>query len=62
MPVTSTRGVRLIVTDIAVISVKGGRFLLEEHAHGYTAAEIASLTGAPLDVSPNLREVSVKAL
>ncbi|MSP23234.1 MAG: 3-oxoacid CoA-transferase subunit A [Dehalococcoidia bacterium] len=62
LPVTSPRGVTLIVTDIAVISVKGGRFLLEEHAPGYTAAEIASLTGAPLDVSPNLREVSVKAL
>ncbi|TAK75211.1 MAG: 3-oxoacid CoA-transferase subunit A [Dehalococcoidia bacterium] len=59
LPVTSTRGVTLIVTDIAVISVQGGRFLLEEHAPGYTAAEIASLTGAPLDVSPSLREVSV---
>ena len=62
LPVTSPRGVTLIVTDIAVISVKGGRFLLEEHAPGYTAAEIASLTGAPLDVSPNLREVSVTAV
>lgn len=60
LPVTSPRGVTLIVTDIAVISVKGGRFLLEEHAPGYTAAEIASLTGAPLDISPTLREVSVQ--
>ena len=60
LPVTSPRGVTLIVTDIAVISMKGGRFLLEEHAPGYTAAEIASLTGAPLDVSPVLREVSVQ--
>ncbi len=60
LPVTSPRGVTLIVTDIAVISVKDGRFLLEEHAPGYTAEEIAALTEGPLDVSPNFREVSVR--
>jgi 3-oxoacid CoA-transferase B subunit len=60
LPVTSPRGVTLIVTDLAVISVRGGRFLLEEHAPGYTAAEIAAVTGARLEVSPALREVSVR--
>ncbi|MEI7925422.1 MAG: 3-oxoacid CoA-transferase [Chloroflexota bacterium] len=59
LPVTSPRGVTLIVTDIAVIAVRDGGFVLEETAPGYTAEEIASLTGAPLAVSPNLRTVSV---
>lgn len=59
LPVTSPRGVTLIVTDLAVISVNGGRFVLEETAPGYTAEEIAALTGAPLEVSADLRTVSV---
>lgn len=59
LPVTAARGVTLIVTDIAVIVVRDGRFILEEHAPGYSAAEIAALTGAPLEISPALREVRV---
>jgi 3-oxoacid CoA-transferase len=59
LPVTAARGVTLIVTDIAVIAVRDGRFILEEHAPGYTAEEIASLTGAPLEVSPGLKQVAV---
>ncbi|MDA1239402.1 MAG: 3-oxoacid CoA-transferase [Chloroflexi bacterium] len=59
LPVTAARGVTLIVTDIAVIAVRDGRFILEEHAPGYNAEEIASLTGAPLDVSPTLKQVDV---
>jgi 3-oxoacid CoA-transferase len=59
LPVTSPRGVTLIVTDIAVIAVREGRFVLEETAPGYTPQEIAALTGAVLDVSPDVREVRV---
>jgi 3-oxoacid CoA-transferase B subunit len=59
LPVTSPRNVTLIVTDIAVIAVRDGRFVLEEHAPGYNPEEIASLTDAPLEVSPTLREVAV---
>ncbi|MDA0301318.1 MAG: 3-oxoacid CoA-transferase [Chloroflexi bacterium] len=59
LPVTSPRGVTLIVTDIAVIAVRNGRFVLEETAPGYAPEEIAALTGAPLEVSPAVREVRV---
>src|SRR6185503_5953802 len=57
LPVTAPRGVTLVVTDLAVISVGNGRFVLEEHAPGYSVDEIVALTGAPLTVSPNLRPV-----
>src|SRR6185436_7672101 len=59
LPVTSPRNVTLVVTDLAVISVRDGKFTLEEHAPGYSAEEIASLTGAPLEISPNLRQIEV---
>ena len=59
LPVTSPRGVTLVVTDIAVIAVRDGRFVLEEHAPGYTPEEIAALTGAPLEISPTVHVVAV---
>ncbi|MBM3138742.1 MAG: hypothetical protein FJZ92_00680 [Chloroflexi bacterium] len=57
LPVTASGVVSLVVTDLAVIAVRDGRFVLEEHAPGYSAAEIQAATGARLEVSPNLREV-----
>ncbi len=59
LPLTATRGVTLVVTDLGVIAVRDGRFVLEEHAPGYTPEEIAALTAAPLDLSPTLRQVRV---
>ncbi|MCK9496193.1 MAG: 3-oxoacid CoA-transferase subunit A [Dehalococcoidia bacterium] len=51
--------VTLIVTDLGVVSVQGGRFVLEEHAPGHTFEEIAALTGGPIEASPDLRPVDV---
>jgi acyl CoA:acetate/3-ketoacid CoA transferase beta subunit len=48
-----------VVTDIAVIAVRDGKFILEEHAPGYSAEEIAAVTGAPLEVSPRLKQIEV---
>jgi 3-oxoacid CoA-transferase len=59
LPITSPRKVTLVVTDLAVIAVRDGRFVLEEYAPGHTVEEIASLTGAPLTVSANVREVQL---
>lgn len=59
LPVTAPRGVSLVVTDLGVIAVRDGRFVLEQHAPGYTVAEIQAVTGAPLAVSPTLRPVAV---
>ena len=59
LPVTSPRGVTLIVTDLAVIAVRDGRFILEEFVPGYTPEEIAALTGAPLEISPTVHAIAL---
>ncbi|MEX2373039.1 MAG: CoA-transferase, partial [Dehalococcoidia bacterium] len=55
LPVTADRGVTLVVTDLAVVAVRDGRFVLEQHAPGYAAQEIQALTAAPLEVSADFR-------
>lgn len=59
LPVTAPSGVTLVVTNLAVVAVRDGKFVLEQHAPGYTAEEIQAVTGAPLEVSPDFRRVSV---
>ena len=59
LPVTAPAGVTLVVTNIAVVVVRDGKFILEEHAPGYSAEDIQAVTGAPLEVSPDFRQVSV---
>ena len=53
--------VDLIVTDIAVIRVTQGGLVLEEVASGWNADNVAALTEAPLEFSPNLKEVTFEA-
>ncbi len=60
LPVTSPRGVTLVVTDLAVVSVRNGRFMLEELAPGYTVDEVLAATGGPMDVSPDVHEVALR--
>jgi 3-oxoacid CoA-transferase B subunit len=57
LPITGGNRLTLVVTDVAVVAVRNGRFILEEHAPGFTVEEIQAMTGAPLDVSPDLREI-----
>ena len=59
LPVTSPRNVTRVFTDVAVIAVKDGQFVLEEYAPGFSVEEIAEMTGAPLAVSPDLREIDL---
>ena len=59
LPVTAPSGVTLVVTNLAVVAVRNGKFVLEQHAPGYTAEEIQSVTGAPLEISPDFRRVAV---
>jgi acyl CoA:acetate/3-ketoacid CoA transferase beta subunit len=49
-----------VFTDIAVIGVQDGRFVLEEYAPGFSVDEVAELTGAPLSVSPDLCEMDLQ--
>lgn len=51
--------VDLVVTDLAVVQVNEGGFVLLETAPGYTSEEIQSVTGAPLTVSDKLKEVQI---
>ncbi len=56
-PITARGVVKLIVTDLAVISVTPEGLVLEEVATGLTADDIQSVTEAKLIVSPELMEV-----
>jgi 3-oxoacid CoA-transferase B subunit len=47
-PLTASRVVKRVYTDMAVIEVTEHGFRLLETAPGYTAAEVAAATGAPL--------------
>ena len=59
LPVTGRGVVTLAVTDLGVFRPLGEAFELLEIAPGYTPAEVARLTGAPLIVASDLREVQI---
>ncbi|MBI2869062.1 MAG: 3-oxoacid CoA-transferase subunit B [Chloroflexi bacterium] len=57
--VTARRCVKLIVTDLAVIEVAPGGLVLKEVAPGVTAADVQSVTGPKLIISPDLTEIQL---
>lgn len=59
LPLTAPRAVDRIITDIAVIDVTERGLLLREHAPGWTAEDIQSLTDAPLTVAEDFAEMSL---
>lgn len=56
-PLTALGCVRDVVTDLAYLSVEPDGFLLRELAPGVTFDRVRALTGAPLRVVPDLREM-----
>lgn len=56
-PLTAARCVKTVVTDLAVIDVDDEGFLLREVAPGLRADEIRAVTGAPLRVASDVREM-----
>ncbi|MEB3195953.1 MAG: CoA transferase subunit B [Candidatus Sericytochromatia bacterium] len=54
LPLTGQGVVNMVVTDLAVIDVTPGGFLLRELAPGVTLDEIKAKTGASLTVAPEL--------
>jgi 3-oxoacid CoA-transferase subunit B len=58
-PLTATRVVKLIVTDLAVIEVTPEGLLLREVAPGITAEEVQSVTEPRLRISPRLCEMAL---
>jgi 3-oxoacid CoA-transferase len=56
-PLTALRCVRDIVTDLAYLTVEREGFVLREVAPGVEVERVRQLTGAPLHVAPDLREM-----
>jgi 3-oxoacid CoA-transferase subunit B len=58
-PLTASRCVDLIVTDIAVIQVAPEGLVLKEVAPDWTAQEVQALTEPELILSPDLKEIQL---
>src|SRR5262245_54886418 len=56
-PLTAAACVSTVVTDLAVIDVDGGGFLLREIAPGVAVDEVRQVTGAPLRVANDVQEM-----
>ena len=56
-PLTAERCVSTVVTDLAVVDIDEDGFLLREVAPGVTVDEVKQVTGAPLRVASDIREM-----
>jgi 3-oxoacid CoA-transferase subunit B len=57
LPLTGVDCVKLVVTDLAVLKLEGGKFHLLERAPGVSVEEIKKLTEADLIISDNIPEM-----
>lgn len=58
LPLTGVNCVKLVVTDLAVLRLEGGKFHLLERAPGVSVEEIKKLTEADLVVPANVPEMT----
>ena len=59
LPITSTRRVELVVTELAVIEFQDGRAILRETAPGKTAAQVVAVTEAELVIADHVPEMAL---
>jgi acetate CoA/acetoacetate CoA-transferase beta subunit len=59
LPLTSTRPVSLVVTDMAVIAFPDGKATLLETAPNVSIAEVVAVTDAELDIPDTVPEMSI---
>ena len=59
LPLTSSRSVDLIVTDMAVIGFPDGRITLQERAPGVSVAEVMAVTEADMCIPANVPEMNI---
>jgi acetate CoA/acetoacetate CoA-transferase beta subunit len=59
LPITSTRSVDLVVTELAVIAFEDGRATLRETAPGISTAEVVAATEAELVIPPHVPAMSL---
>jgi 3-oxoacid CoA-transferase subunit B len=59
LPLTGQKCINKVVTDLGVLDIRDGRFILKEIAPGHSPQEIQRLTEGRLEISPELKEVRV---
>src|SRR6187431_2371439 len=59
LPLTSSRPVDLIVTELAVIVQQGGRLKLLETAPGVSVEQVQAVTDAPLDLADDVGTMAI---
>lgn len=59
LPITGLNCIDLVVSDYGVFSIKNNRFTLLEKAKDVSVEDIINHTGAPVDISPNLKDIEV---
>ena len=59
LPLTGVRCVRRIVTDLAVLDIENGSFVLKERAPGVSVDEIKSKTEGKLEIAADVPEMQI---
>jgi acetate CoA/acetoacetate CoA-transferase beta subunit len=59
LPLTSTRTVDLVVTDMAVMGFEGGRITLMETAPGISVAEVIAVTAVEFAIPEKVPEMKI---
>ena len=59
LPLTGKGCIKRVLTDLALLDIEGGKFILRERAPGVTVEEIVALTAGDLVVPDDVAEMSV---
>ena len=57
MPLTGKGCIKRVLTDLALLDIKNGRFILRERAPGVSVDEIVNLTAGELEVPEKVPEM-----
>ncbi len=58
LPLTGMHCIDRVVTDLGVIDIDASGFVLKEIAPGFKPEDVQRLTGAPMRIAPDLKEVT----